>query len=126
MQKSETEHHLYVQSLKNRWKVALISGVPSQGIPLEEVHTYFFGLFKLGDLCQFECDGIPSFVGMISSMKYVVTSTHGKMHLWSSILVGEDVYIFHTRIDNSDFNDALIYTNIEANSVLDVKIIATL
>lgn len=126
MQRSETDHHIYVQSLRNRWRIQSLKKIPSQGISINEAYTYFFGHLKMGDLCHFQCDHSPPVVGMISAMRYVVTSTHNKVHLWSSVLVGEEEYIFHTRIDNHDFNDALLYTKTQACSVSRVKVIGTL
>ena len=126
MQRSKTEHYIYVQSLRNKWRVGLLKNQSSKGISITEADTFFFGYLKLGDLCHFYCDHSPSVIGIISSLRFIITSTHDKIHLWASVLVGEEEYIFHTRIDSHKFNDALLYTRSEACSISSISVIGTL
>lgn len=126
MTQSQTEHSLYVQTLRDKWRWKSLTSIPSTGLSLQEAYTYFFGKLSIGDLCHFTCDSSPSIVGMISDMRYVITSSHQKIHLWSTVLVGDQEYIFHTRIDSHEFNDALLYTKSQAVSVLKIQVLSGL
>lgn len=126
MTHSQTEHSLYVQSLRDKWRWKSLTSIPSNGLALEKAYTYFFGCLSIGDLCHFICDDAPDVIGMLASMRYVITSSHQKIHLWATVLIGDQEYIFHTRIDNHEFNDALLYTKAEAVSVKDIKILSAL
>jgi len=122
---SPTEHSLYIEKLKAMFMYYNIKGAVPEGMVINEVHDPVFGHLKVGDLCLFEeeSENPQSWCGIISELRIIVTSTHNKVHLWASILIGDEDYIFHSRICSTTLDHALLYTKTEAMSVKNIKIL---
>ena len=119
------EHSMYIEKLKAMFMYYNTKVAVPEGMLIKEVHDPVFGHLKVGDLCLIEEDSEDpqSWCGIISELRIVVTSTHSKVHLWANILIGDEDYVFHSRICSATFDHALLYTKAHAMSVKSIIIL---
>ena len=126
MQQSLTEHSLYVEHIRALWRYYELHD-PSrvaEGLEVKEVYTLWFDKLTLGDLCEFhDLTSGQKIIGLLTDIRIVITSGQNYVHMWSSVMVGEAEYVFHTRVDRELYNDSLLYTKTHALNVDVVTVI---
>lgn len=126
MQQSLTEHSLYVEHIRSLWRYYELHDPArvAEGLEVKEAYTLWFDKLTLGDLCEFyDVTSGQKEIGLLTDIRIVITTGQNYVHMWSSVMVGEEEYVFHTRIDRELYNDSLLYTKTHAMNVDVVTVI---
>lgn len=119
------DHDLFHDQLRQMGKY--FEDLGQNEFTLNQIAIPWFPDLTKGDLIKlYDINGGNEVIGIVSNIRVGAGTRSEFVHVWIELLVGQEDFVFHCRLNRHDFNDAILYTDVLAMHIDKIEVIQSM